>query len=160
MAITPDSSQLLVLDAKANTITVFNPDDPSQSTPTALPSTGLLSPRYLAVTSTGEAFVGGSIPPVEFNIATKTFKLLTSNTAGILTQFVATPDGSHMAAVRQNDSSGTVAVWNRSSDNFRDQGFPSSCGISICLVWTDLAISPDGEIVAPLAGNLSLAVWG
>ena len=65
-----------------------------------------------------------------------------------------------MAAVRQNDSSGTVAVWRRSSDSFTDQGLPSSCGIDICLVWTDLAISPDGEIVAPLAGNLSLAGVG
>ena len=146
MALTPDGSQLLVLDAKANTLTVFNPDDPSQSTSTALPTLSA-APQYVTATSTGKAFIGGvDLPSIEFDIATKTYKLL-SNQSG-KTQFVATPDGNHMAAVTQNSSSGTFAVWNRSSDTFTEQALDGT-------FWTDLAISADGNTIAPLAGNLS-----
>jgi hypothetical protein len=158
MAITPDGSQILVLDATANSLTVFNPDDPSQSTSDPLPSTSS-GVQNIAVTSTGKAFIGSSHPPLEFDIATHTFKTLSTNTTVELRLFVATADGTHMAAVT-NNSGGTVAVWHSSNDTFTAQGLPSFCGIGYCLVWTDLAISPDGNIVAPLAGNQALAGVG
>ncbi|MGE5052944.1 MAG: hypothetical protein ACM3WP_02175 [Acidobacteriota bacterium] len=158
MAITPDGSQLLVLDSQANTLTVFNPDDPSQSTSTALP-TGLSGGQNIATTGTGKAFIGGTHPPLEFDIATHTFKTLSTNTTVELNLFVATGDGTHMAAVT-NNSGGTVALWHSSNDSFTSQGLQSSCGIGYCLVWTDVAISPDGNIIAPLAGNQALAGSG
>ncbi len=157
MAITPDGSELLVLDSQANTLTVFNPDDPSQSTSTALPSVNPAI-QNIATTSTGRAFVGGPHPPLEFNIATHTFKMLSTTATIELSQFVATGDGTHMAAV-SNISLGTVAVWQRSNDTFTTQGFQTSCPAG-CLVWTDVAISPDGNIIAPLVGNQGLAGSG
>lgn len=155
MAITPDGSQLLVLDGQANTLTVFNPEDPSQSTPTALPS-GISGGQNIATTSTGKAFIGGTHPDLEFDIATHTFKLLSSNTTAMLRMFVSTGDGTHMAAVSTGNSGGTVAVWHSSNDSFTTQGF----SLPLYTVWSDLAISPDGKIVAPVAGGLGAAGVG
>lgn len=155
MAITPDGSQLLVLDGQANTLTVFNPDDPSQSTSTGLPS-GVSGGQNIATTSTGKAFIGGSHPDLEFDIATHTFKLLSSNTTALLRMFVATGDGTHMTAVSTDNSGGTVAVWHSSNDSFTTQGFM----LPLYTVWTDLAISPDGKVVATLAGSQGVAGVG
>jgi hypothetical protein len=148
MALTPDGANLVVLDGKANALTVFDPDDPSQSTTTQLPNLTAV-PTNVAVTSTGKAFIGGTDPNIEFDLATDKYKLLSNQHSPVLAQFVATADGKRMAAV-DNDSDGTVAVWNSSNDSFTEQGFGNT-------LWTDLAISADGSMVAPIVGNLSAA---
>lgn len=149
MALTPDGSKLVALDSKANTLTVFNPDNPSQSTITQLPSLSAM-PTNVAVTSTDKAFIGGTDPNIEFDLATNTYKLLPNSANGVLGQFMATPDGTHMAAVAEDTSSGGLAVWNSSNDSLTFQGLWGA-------FWTDLAISSDGSVIAPVEGNLSYA---
>jgi hypothetical protein len=145
MAMTPDGTQLLVLDGKTNTLTAFNPDNPSQSTATQLPTLSG-TPTNVAATSTSEAFIGGTNPNIEFDLATNTYKLLSNSSSPVLSQFVATADGNHVAAVVEGSSSGTVAVWNSSGGSFTEQGVVGA-------FWTDLAISSDGNLIAPVQGN-------
>jgi len=145
IAMTPDGTKVLVLDATANMLTVFNPDNPSQSTSTLLPSSPVSTQHSIAATSTGKAFVGSG-PGTEFDLATNTYKPLSVT----VDQFVATPDGNHVGAVNNSTSLGTVAVWHSSSNSFTEQGFSGA-------FWTDVAISADGGLFAALAGNLSYA---
>jgi hypothetical protein len=152
MALTPDGTQLLALDGAANSLTVFNPDNPSESTTTLLPNFNAM-PTNVAATSTGKAFIGGTDPAMEFDLSTNKVTSLPNSNNPVLTQFAATPDGNHMAAVVENSSLGSVAVWNSSNDTFSFQGV----SLPLFSVWTDLAISPDGSVFAPLAGNLNYA---
>jgi len=152
MAMTPDGTKLLVLDGKTNTLTAFDPDNPSQSVTTQLPTSGG-TVANLAVTSTGKAFIGGTDPNIEFDLATNTYKLLSNSRNPVLGQFMATPDGTHMAAVVEGTNSGALAVWNASNDSLTFQALSG-------VFWTDLAISSDGSVIAPVEGNLSYAGVG
>jgi hypothetical protein len=149
LAITPDGTQLLALDAKASALTVFNPDNPSQSITTplsiSLPGFALQS---VAATSTGKAFIAG--PPLEFDLATNTYTLLQNDSIAAVSKLVATPGGSYMVGVNELSTAGTIATWDSGNDSFATQGF-------FGIIWTDVAISPDGSFVAALAGNVSEA---
>ena len=148
MALTPDGSQIVVLDATASTVTVFNPDNPSQSVSTLLiPTTGATLESVVA-TSTGHALIGSFNGfPIDFNLSTNTYTI--GNTFGIeLSRFVATPDGNYAAGVNQNLASGTIAIWR--TDGGSVQGLFGA-------LWSDVAISPNGGYVAALEGDLGLA---
>jgi hypothetical protein len=148
MTLTPDGSSMLVVDATANTLTIFNPDDPTQKSVTALPMQGqAATPIKVVATNTGKAFIGVHFDnPIEFDLTTLTATLLSSNLFGYTNTFAATPDGSHMVTAILNDSSGEVGVWSSSSDSFAVQWFIDG-------FWTDLAISPDGSRFTALRGN-------
>jgi hypothetical protein len=150
-AITPDGSELLVLDGSANRVVIFNPDNPLQSTAVALPlGPGASLLQSIALTSSGKAFIGTTNGfPIEVDIATGTATTLSSSLRG-LAKFVATPDGTHMFAVNETDTGGTLGVWHASTDSFSIQGF-------FGVIWTDLAVSPNGNLFAAVQGNLSFA---
>ena len=146
MTLTPDGSKMLVVDASANTLTIFNPDNPAQSTVAPLPAIG---PYGIVATSTGKAFIASNAAvgqsPIEFDLSTLTYSSLSNSGFYYLSQFKGTPDGTHVVAV-VNDSSGKVSVWNSADDSFTSQGF-------VMGYWTDVAISPDGSIIAPITGG-------
>lgn len=150
MTLTPDGSKMLVVDASANTLTIFNPDNPAQSTVAPLPAMG---PYGIVVTSTGKAFIASSAvagqSPIEFDLSTLTYSSLFNSGFYYLSQFRGTPDGTHVVSV-VNDSSGKVSVWNSANDTFTSQGF-------VLGYWTDVAISPDGSIIAPVEGGPGFA---
>jgi len=154
MSLTPDGSSMLVVDATANTLTIFSPDNPTQESVTALPvQTQTATPIKVVATNTGKAFIGVHFDdPIEFDLTTLTAKLLSSNLFGYTNTFAATPDGSHMVTAILNSSSGEVGAWNSSSDSFAIQLFQAS-EPGMGGFWTDLAISPDGRIFAALEGN-------
>jgi len=149
MTMTPDGSEMLVLDTTADTLTVFNPDNQSQSVVTALPPlTAGVTLQSVAATNTGKAFIGRfNAAPIEFDLTTNTYTVLQGIT---LAQFAATPDGSQMAGVDITDTSGIVATWNSANDSFTLQGFDG-------VIWTDLAISSNGNAFAALEGNVVVA---
>ena len=104
----------------------------------------------IAATSTGKAFIGTiNGPPIELDIAKGSTKTLSANLGG-LAKFVATPDGTHMFALNESDTRGTLAAWNSSTDSFSTQGL-------LGVFWTDLAVSPNGNRFAGIQGNLSFA---
>ncbi len=140
-----------MLDATANTVIIFDPDNPLQFTSVALPlGVGASVIPGIATTSTGKAFIGTTNGfPLEVDIATGTTKTLSANLGG-LAKFVATPDGTHMFAVNETDTRATLAVWHSSTDSFSTQGLWGG-------FWTDLAVSPNGSLFAVVQGNLSLA---
>src|SRR6266446_4747284 len=87
--------------------------------------------------------------PIEVDIANGSIKTLSANLGG-LAKFVATPDGTHMFALNESDTRGTLAVWNSSTDSFATQGLSG-------VIWTDVAVSPNGNRFAAVQGNLSFA---
>jgi len=117
-------------------------------TSTSLPlSIGADTLQSITTTSTGKAFISTTNGfPLEVNIATTSVKAL-SNLIG-LAKFVATPDGTHMFAINETDTRGTLAVWNSSTDSFSTQGF-------LGVIWTDLVVAPNGSLSAAVRGNLS-----
>ena len=149
--ITPDGSKLLVLDSTTNSVIIFNPDNPLQDTSVGLAlSMGAGVNSSIAATSTGKAFIGTiNGLPIEVDIANGSIKTLSANLGG-LAKFVATPDGTHMFALNESDTRGTLAVWNSSTDSFATQGLSG-------VIWTDVAVSPNGNRFAAVQGNLSFA---
>jgi hypothetical protein len=148
MALTPDGTEMVVLDATANTLTVFDPDNPSQSVTTSVkPNSGTL--ENVVTTRTGKAFIaiyGGT--PIAFDLATNTYA--TTNTfSGLPSRFVATPDGNHVAGVNQNSRSGTLTTWSAAGG--------SSAQSLTGIVWTDVAVSNDGSLFAALEGVVGYA---
>jgi hypothetical protein len=147
ITMTPDGSEMLVLDTMANTLTVFNPDDPSQSVVKVLAPLNGSTLQSVAATNTGKAFIGRfNAASIEFDLTSNTYKVL-GNT---LAQFAATADGSHMAGVDLTDTSGEIATWNSANDSFKAHGFDG-------VIWSDLAISPNGDVFAALEGNVGSA---
>jgi hypothetical protein len=142
MALTPDGSKLLMVDTTNSTLTIFNPDNPTSNTVTALPD----PPSGVAVTSTGKAFMGSSLGSIEFDLATLTPTFQEGVPSFGPMKFVATPDGTHLVAAMLFNTSGTVAAWNSSTDTFVSQGFIDG-------LWTDIAISNDGSQFAAIAGE-------
>jgi DNA-binding beta-propeller fold protein YncE len=102
MAMTPDGSKMMVLDSAANTLTVFDPDNPSQGVSTSVsPSTGATL-YTVAATSTGKAFIGSfNGAALEFDLATNTYKTV-NNSWLSLAKFVATPDGNYVLGVDES----------------------------------------------------------
>lgn len=150
MAMTPDGSKMLVLDATANTLTVLNPDNPSESVSTPVtPPTGATLETVVA-TSTGKAFIGNYNGfPIEFDLATNTYAT-TSVFNGLPSRLVATADGNYVAGVNQNSGSGTIDIWNSASG-------ASAQSLAEDIVWTDVAVAPKGNLFATLEGNTTLA---
>jgi hypothetical protein len=150
MAITPDGSKMMVLDSTANTLTVFDPGNPSQgiSTPVA-PSTGATL-YSVAATSTGKAFIGSfNGAALEFDLATNTYKTV-NNSWLSLAKFVGTPDGNYVLGVDESSNSGLVGLWNSTTSSFSTQ---SLWGV----FWVDAAISSDGTRLAAVKGDLGAA---
>ena len=141
MALTPDGSKLLLVDSTNSTLTIFNPDNPTSSTVTALPE----PPSGVAVTSTGKAFMGSSFGSIEFDLATLTPTFQEGVPFFGPMKFVATPDGTHMVVTKLFNTSGTVAAWNSSTDSFVSQGFIDG-------LWNDVAITNDGSQFVAIAG--------
>ncbi len=151
MTMTPDGSEMLVLDTMANTLTIFNPDNPSQSVAKVLAPLNGSTLQSVAATNTGKAFIGRfNAAPIEFDLTTNTYTVLQNISIGNLAQFAATPDGSHMVGVDLTDTSGTVATWNSANDSFTSHGFSG-------VIWSDLAISPNGDVFIALEGSLGAA---
>jgi len=150
MALTPDGSKMLVLDAVAEKLTVFDPDNPSQSVSTqVIPSTGATLESVVA-TSTGKAFIASLNGfPIEFDLATNTYST-TNIFSGLPSRFVATEDGNYVAGVNQNSGSGTIDIWTST-------GGASAQSLAEDIVWTDVAVSPNGNLFAALEGNVSFA---
>ena len=146
MTLTPDGSKMLVVDASANTLTIFNPDNVAQSTVVPLPPIG---PYGIVATNTGKAFIAsraGVGPfPIEFDLSTFTYTSQQQSGFNDLTQFRGTPDGKHVVAVT-DDSDGLVCVWNSARDLFTCQTFEDG-------FWTEVAITPDGSVIAPIVGG-------
>jgi hypothetical protein len=148
MAITPDGSQLLVLDTKVNTLTVFNPDTPSQSVTTSVTPTGGATLETVVATNQGTAFIGSwNGSPLEFNLSTNTYTISTAFGGQVPSRFVATADGSYFAGVNQNSGGGTIVLWHNGSI-----GAQSIWGV----LWADVAVSPQGTMAA-LEGNTGAA---
>lgn len=154
MTLTPDGSSMLVADATANTLTIFNPDNPTQESVTPLPfQTQSATPIKLVATNTGKAFIGVHFDrAIEFDLTTLTATLLSSDLFDYTNTFAATPDGSHVVTAILNSSSGEVGVWNSSTDSFTIQLLQASEPSGPGGFWTDLAISPEGSIFAALMG--------
>jgi len=150
MALTPDGSKLLVLDTVAQTLTVFDPDNPSQSVSTqVIPSTGATLESVVA-TSTGKALIGSFNGfPIEFDLATNTYST-TNMFNGLPSRFVATADGNYVAGVNQNSSGGAIYVWTST-------GGGSVQNLGGGLIWTDVAVSPSGNIFAGVEGDVLAA---
>ena len=150
MALTPDGSKLLVLDAVAQTLTVFDPDNPSQSVSTqVIPSTGAKLENVVA-TSTGKAFIASLNGfPIKFDLATNTYST-TNMFNGLPSRFVATADGNHVAGVNQNLSGGGIDIWTST-------GGASAQNLGGGLIWADIAVSPNGDLFAGLEGNVDAA---
>jgi hypothetical protein len=150
MAITPDGSQVLVLDSSANTLTVFNPDNPSQSVSTPLnPGNGAIL-ENVVTTSTGKAFIASLYgSPIEFDLATNTYST-TNIFSSLPSRFVATADGDYVAGVNQNSGSGAINIWSRS-------GGASVQSLANDIVWVDVAVASGGNLYAAVAGDLSAA---
>ena len=147
MALTPDGTQMVVLDATANTLTVFDPDDPSESVTTSVkPNSGPLA--NVVTTSTGRAFIANGGAPISFDLATNTYAT-TNIFSGVPSRFVATPDGTHVAGVNQNSNSGTLTTWSAAA-GARTQSLSG-------LYWTDVAVSNDGSLFAALEGVVGYA---
>jgi hypothetical protein len=150
MALTPDGSKLLVLDVVAQTLTVFDPDNPSQSVSTqVIPSTGATLKNVVA-TSTGKAFIASLNGfPIKFDLATNTYS--TKNMFnGLPSRFVATPDGNYVAGVNQNLSGGGIDIWTST-------GGANAQNLGGGLIWADIAVSPNGDLFAGLEGNVGAA---
>jgi len=146
MALTPDGTEMVVLDATANTLTVFDPDNPSQSVTTSVkPNSGTL--ENVVTTRTGKAFIANGGAPIAFDLATNTYAT-TKLFSGVPSRFVATPDGSYVAGVNQ-DSSGTLTTWSAAAG----ASAQSLSGI----YWTDVAVSNDGSLFAALEGDVGYA---
>lgn len=146
MALTPDGTQMMVLDTIAKTLTVFDPDNPSQSVSTPItPSTGANLGNVVA-TSTGKAFIASlNGVPLEFNLATNTYA--TTNIFGYAdpSRFVASPNGRFVAGVNQNSGSGTLVTWSST-------GGAKSQSLNDDIVWVDVAVSPSGDLFATIEG--------
>jgi hypothetical protein len=157
MTMTPDAAHMLVLDATAGTLTVFNPDNPSQSVSTLLTTDNGATLQSVAATSTGKAFIGSfGGRPIEFDLATNTQAKLNIY-PGALAKLVATPDGRYMAGVDEVDNFGTLATWQSASDSFTTQGFTEGISDAGSFFWSDIAISPNGNLFAALAGGVAYA---
>jgi hypothetical protein len=140
MALTPDGSRLLVGNSA---LYVINPDSPSQMTWTQLP--GEVS--SMAATNTGKvfiAFTGNNLTsPIEFDLATMTYTNLSASLVfPDYAEFAGTPDGAHVVFA-VNLSPGAVGVWNATTDSFTAQSL-------VLGFWTDVAVSPDGSLLASL----------
>jgi hypothetical protein len=145
MTLTPDGSRLLVVGSNSNTLTIVNPDNPSQSVAVALPN----QPTAIAATNNGKAFIplvgtGLNVGIAEFDIAGMTYTIRSDNLGNLSGKFAATLDGSHMAVVQIGGS--VVNTWNSASDSFISQTFPGN-------FWSDAAISPDGSRFAAMLDN-------
>jgi len=143
MTLTPDGSRLLVVGTNTNTLTIVNPDNPSQSVAASLP----YQPIGVAATNTGKVFVPITTTSlddaIEFDLASMTYTVRNDNVGSLSGKFVATPDGSHMAVAVVNGQSSTVNAWNSTTDSFISQTFPGTFR-------SDIAISPDGSKIAAI----------
>jgi hypothetical protein len=141
---------MLVLDAIAKSLTVFNPDNPSQSISTSItPSTGATL-ENVVTTSTGQAFIASlNGSPIEFNLATNTYSM-TNIFSGLPSRLVATADGNFVAGVNQNSGSGTIDIWD-------SVGGSAAQSIANDIVWVDVAVSADGSLFAALEGDAGAA---
>lgn len=150
MALTPDGSQMLVLDTIASTLTVFNPDNPMQSVSTHITaSTGATFGNVVA-TSTGKAFIASlNGSTIDFNLATNAYTT-TNIFSGLPSRLVASPDGRFVAGVNQNSGSGTLATWSSTSGAMAQS-------LADDIVWVDVAIAPKGDLFAAIAGDVGYA---
>ena len=150
MALTPDGSQLMVLDAIANTLTVFDPDNPSQSVKTSLTVSSGGTLENVVATSSSVAFIssyGGST--LEFDLATNTYAT-TNIFSGSPSRLVASANGKYVAGVNQNSGSGTITTWS-------NVGGPAAQSLANDIVWVDVAVSADGSLFATLEGDTGAA---
>ncbi len=143
MALTPDDSEILVIDYTNSTLTIVNIANPSQSTVMTLP---VNSPHGVAATNIGKAFIVNAAAPIELDLSNATY---TSVAIGQYCAFTTTPDGSHVVAVA-NDSSGEVLYWNSATDSFTSQNFADG-------FWTDVAITANGSTFAAVTGGPGFA---
>jgi hypothetical protein len=147
MTLTPDGSHLLIAGSGADTITIVNPDNPSQKTTASLP----YHPIGIAATNTGKAFipldVGGGFNEgiVEFDLSGMTYSIKKNDNLGNIlagVKLIASTDGSYVAGAGVRDANpSTVTVWNPGNDSFSSQVFQG-------MFWTDVALSPSGTIAA------------
>ncbi len=151
IALTPDGSSLLILDSSANTLTVVNPDSPTQESVTSLPSQ-FSPPTKVVATNTGKAFIATGQLPIEFDLATLTPTLRNDLSLFSWNTFAATPDGSQLVIAQLGVTSGEVGEWNSSSDSFSSQLFQASQGGGF---WSDLAVRSNGSVFAALTTGLS-----
>jgi DNA-binding beta-propeller fold protein YncE len=144
MALTPDGTQMIVLDTIASTLTVFDPDNPLQSVSIHItPSTGATFGNVVA-TSNGKAFIASlNGSTIEFDLATNTYTT-TNIFSGLPSRLVASPDGHSVAGVNQNSGSGTLATWSSNSGK-------AAQSLANDIVWTDVAVSPKGDLFAAMA---------
>ena len=147
MALTPDGSKIIVLDNTAETVTVFDPDNPAGSVSTPItPSTGA-TPQSVVATSTGKAFIACANGfPIIFDLATNTYSKTNLFNYGYPSRFVASADGTHFAGINQNSQSGTLYTWSSSSG-------VASVSINNEVLWTDVSIAPNGTQFAPIVAN-------
>jgi hypothetical protein len=147
MALTPDGSQMMVLDAIANNLTVFDPDTPLQSVTTALTLGNGETPQNVVATSKSKAFIATSGSPLEFDLSSDTYSS-TNLFSGEPSRFVAASNGNYVVGINTNSAAGTVALWSTTG--------ASAQGIS-GVVWTDAAISSNGNILAGVEGAVGYA---
>ena len=67
---------------------------------------------------------------------------------GSLTSFAASPDGNRVAAT-ENAEPARVSLWKKADDSFTQT--------YVDPFWSDVAISADGSIVAPVTGGMGFA---
>lgn len=145
MALTPDGTQMMVLDVVAKTLTVFDPDNPSQSVSTPITLGAGATFGNVVATSTGKALIASlNGSTIEFDLATNTYAT-TNILSGLPSRLVASPDGRYVAGVNQNSGSGTLAIWSST-------GGPAAQSLANDIVWTDVAVSPKGDLFAAIEG--------
>jgi hypothetical protein len=160
LALTPDSSLLVVADGPNQAVSIFNPDNPVQGTSvllggisaqTCAPPAAFMPyvhPYEVVTTSTGKAFVSETNSgPVEIDLKTGQFQYRCDAAAGRQNAFAANADGSKVVAADIIDSSAVVAIWNASTDTFTAQS------VQWYTYLGDVAISADGTRIVATDGD-------
>ena len=149
LALTPDSSLLVVADGANHAVAIVNPDNPSQgqtvvlsnpSSTTCIPPSNELpfsQPNWIATTSTGKAFIEQSVgisSTVELDLASGQFQYR----CDIFDQspIAASEDGSKVVFAAVGGFPGAVGTWDATTDSFTSQIIYSTLG--------DVTVSADG----------------
>jgi hypothetical protein len=162
LALTPDGSKLLAADIRDHSVAIINPDSPTLGT-TAIQIAGPLmdgmytpGPFEIATTSTNKAFISlgvntrdltGDSSGLVYQLDLGTLQVTQRSDSGVDSisgnYLQGSADGTRAIMGVPNDSGGTVAVWNASSDSWtvHNTGQQQEQFIN------DVAASGDGNIL-------------
>jgi IPT/TIG domain len=161
MALTPDSSKLLVGNFSDNSLAIINPDNPATATavqifPAAAQGHYQLAPCSIAATSKNTVFVdggtssatGGGGSLYELDLGTLQVTQRTDPGLGFLqvggNLLAASQDGTQVYMAAPNDSGGYVMGWSAATDTWQFHNL----GGAVFLFYVDGVASRDGNVFA------------